>query len=199
MKEIEKIEASIYLYDCLKQVFEEYAVKFMEELKNKLEDSYDILDFNENEIREIYSDSNVAPGIYIELGKAKKEGIEYYFTLKIEINTDEICLCFGFDSKKKGEELSFVKLEDMKNISKDLHDNLITLKTNLLDNKVNFRDGKKAIDMSLENTDFRKVSIDNKFLMNLLEDDTRKEEVERVYDEIDKILDMAKLEKISEQ
>jgi hypothetical protein len=198
MKEIEKIEASIYLYDCLKQVFEEYAVKFMEELKNKLEDSYDILDFNENEIREIYSDSNVAPGIYIELGKAKKEGIEYYFTLKIEINTDEICLCFGFDSKKKGEELSFVKLEDMKNISKDLHDNLITLKTNLLDNKVNFRDGKKAIDMSLENTDFRKVSIDNKFLMNLLEDDTRKEEVERVYDEIDKILDMAKLEKTSE-
>ncbi len=198
MKEIEKIEASIYLYDCLKQVFEEYAVKFMEELKNKLEDSYDILDFNEDEIREIYSDSNVAPGIYIELGKAKKEGIEYYFTLKIEINTDEICLCFGFDSKKKGEELSFVKLEDMKNISKDLHDNLITLKTNLLDNKVNFRDGKKAIDMSLENTDFRKVSIDNKFLMNLLEDDTRKEEVERVYDEIDKILDMAKLEKTSE-
>ena len=198
MKEIEKIEASIYLYDCLKQVFEEYAVKFMEELKNKLEDSYDILDFNEDEIREIYSDSNVAPGIYIELGKAKKEGIEYYFTLKIEINTDEICLCFGFDSKKKGEELSFVKLEDMKNISKDLHNNLITLKTNLLDNKVNFRDGKKAIDMSLENTDFRKVSIDNKFLMNLLEDDTRKEEVERVYDEIDKILDMAKLEKTSE-
>ena len=198
MKEIEKIEASIYLYDCLKQVFEEYAVKFMEELKNKLEDSYDILDFNENEIREIYTDSNVAPGIYIELGKAKKEGIEYYFTLKIEINTDEICLCFGFDSKKKGEELSFVKLEDMKNISKDFYDNLIKLKTNLEDNKVKFRDGKKAIDMSLENTDFRKVSIDNKFLMNLLEDDTRKEEVERVYDEIDKILDMAKLEKTSE-
>ena len=198
MKEIEKIEASIYLYDCLKQVFEEYAVKFMEELKNKLEDSYDILDFNENEIREIYSDSNVAPGIYIELGKAQKKGIDYYFTLKVEINTDELCLCFGFDSKKKREELSFVKLEDMKNISKDLHDNLITLKTNLLDNKVNFRDGKKAIDMSLENTDFRKVSIDNKFLMNLLEDDTRKEEVKRVYDEIDKILDMAKLEKISE-
>ena len=198
MKEIEKIEASIYLYDCLKQVFEEYAVKFMEELKNKLEDSYDILDFNENEIREIYSDSNVAPGIYLKFNETKIEATDYYFTLKIEINTDEICLCFGFDSKKKGEELSFVKLEDMKNISKDLHDNLITLKTNLLDNKVNFRDGKKAIDMSLENTDFRKVSIDNKFLMNLLEDDTRKEEVERVYDEIDKILDMAKLEKTSE-
>jgi len=34
--------------------------------------------------------------------------------------------------------------------------------------------------------------------MNLLEDDTRKEEVKRVYDEIDKILDMAKLEKTSE-
>ena len=193
MKEIEKIEASIYLYDCLKQVFEEYAVKFMEELKNKLEDSYDILDFNENEIREIYSDSNVAPGIYIELGKAKKEGIEYYFTLKIEINTDEICLCFGFDSKKKGEELSFVKLEDMKNISKDFYDNLIKLKTNLEDNKVKFRDGKKAIDMSLENTDFRKVSIDNKFLMNLLEDDTRKEEVERVYKEIEDIVKKAGL------
>ena len=193
MKEIEKIEASIYLYDCLKQVFEEYAVKFMEELKNKLEDSYDILDFNENEIREIYTDSNVAPGIYIELGKAKKEGIEYYFTLKIEINTDEICLCFGFDSKKKGEELCFVKLEDMKNISKDFYDNLIKLKTNLEDNKVKFRDGKKAIDMSLENTDFRKVSIDNKFLMNLLEDDTRKEEVERVYKEIEDIVKKAGL------
>ena len=202
MKEIEKIEASIYLYDCLKEVLPEYAVKFMKELKNKLEDSYDILDFNENEIREIYSDSNVAPGIYLKFNETKIEDTDYYFTLKIEINTDEICLCFGFDSKKKGEELSFVKLEDMKNISKDfskdLYDNLIKLKTNLEDNKVKFRDGKKAIDMSLENTDFRKVSIDNKFLMNLLEDDTRKEEVERVYDEIDKILDMAKLEKTSE-
>ena len=207
MKEIEKIEASIYLYDCLKEVFEECAVKFMEELKNKLEkkvknklksEKFQILYFNKNEIREIYSDSNVAPGIYLKFNEIKIKDTDYYFTLKIEINADELCLCFGFDSKKKGEELSFVKLEDMKNISKDLHDNLITLKTNLLDNKVNFRDGKKAIDMSLENTDFRKVSIDNKFLMNLLEDDTRKEEVERVYDEIDKILDMAKLEKTSE-
>lgn len=197
MKEIEKIEASIYLYDCLKEVLPEYAVKFMKELKNKFPETQ-ILDFNEDEIREIYADSNIAPGIYLKFNEIKIEDTNYYFTLKIEINTDELCLCFGFDSKKKGEELSFVKLEDMKNISKDLHDNLITLKTNLLDNKVNFRDGKKAIDMSLENTDFRKVSIDNKFLMNLLEDDTRKEEVERVYDEIDKILDMAKLEKTSE-
>ena len=197
MKEIEKIEASIYLYDCLKEVLPEYAVKFMKELKNKFPETQ-ILDFNEDEIREIYADSNIAPGIYLKFNEIKIEATNYYFTLKIEINTDELCLCFGFDSKKKGEELSFVKLEDMKNISKDLHDNLITLKTNLLDNKVNFRDGKKAIDMSLENTDFRKVSIDNKFLMNLLEDDTRKEEVERVYDEIDKILDMAKLEKTSE-
>ena len=203
MKEIEKIEASIYLYDCLKDVLPEYAVKFMKGLENKLKlEKFQILDFDENEIREIYSDSNVAPGIYLKFNETKIEDTDYYFTLKIEINTDEICLCFGFDSKKKGEELSFVKLEDMKNISKDfskdLYDNLIKLKTNLEDNKVKFRDGKKAIDMSLENTNFRKVSIDNKFLMNLLEDDTRKEEVKRVYDEIDKILDMAKLEKTSE-
>ena len=167
MKEIEKIEASIYLYDCLKEVLPEYAVKFMKELKNKFPETQ-ILDFNEDEIREIYADSNIAPGIYLKFNEIKIEATNYYFTLKIEINTDELCLCFGFDSKKKGEELSFVKLEDMKNISKDLHDNLITLKTNLLDNKVNFRDGKKAIDMSLQNTDYRKVSIDNKFLMNLL-------------------------------
>ena len=193
MKEIEKIEASIYLYDCLKEVLPEYAVKFMKELKNKLEKSYKILDFSEDEIREFYSDSNVAPGIYIELGKAKKEGIEYYFTLKIEINTDEICLCFGFDSKKKGEELSFVKLEDMKNISKDFYSNLIELETNLGQNDVESRNGKKAVDMSLENTNFRKVSTDNKFLMNLLEDNSRKKEIERVYKEIDDILKKAGL------
>ena len=193
MKEIEKIEASIYLYDCLKQVFEEYAVKFMEELKNKLEDSYDILDFNENEIREIYSDSNVAPGIYLKFNEIKIEDTNYYFTLKIEINTDEICLCFGFDSKKKGEELCFVKLEDMKNISKDFYDNLTKLETNLGQNDVESRNGKKAVDMSLENTNFRKVSTDNKFLMNLLEDDTRKEEVERVYKEIEDIVKKAGL------
>ena len=36
MKEIEKIEASIYLYDCLKDVLPEYVVKFMKELENKL-------------------------------------------------------------------------------------------------------------------------------------------------------------------
>ena len=188
MKEIEKIEASIYLYDCLKEVLPEYAVKFMKELKNKLEKSYKILDFSEDEIREFYSDSNVGPGIYLKFNEIKIEDTDYYFTLKIEINTYEICLCFGFDSKKKGEELCFVKLEDMKNISKDFYSNLTELETNLGQNDVESRNGKKAVDMSLENTDFRKVSTDNKFLINLLEDDTRKEEVERVYKEIEDIV-----------
>ena len=194
MKEIEKIEASIYLYDCLKDVLPEYAVKFMKELENKLKlEKFQILDFDENEIREIYSDSNVAPGIYLKFNETKIEDTDYYFTLKIEINTYEICLCFGFDSKKKGEELSFVKLEDMKNISKDFYDNLTKLETNLGQNDVESRNGKKAVDMSLENTDFRKVSTDNKFLINLLEDDTRKEEVERVYKEIEDIVKKAGL------
>ena len=194
MKEIEKIEASIYLYDCLKDVLPEYAVKFMKELENKLKlEKFQILDFDENEIREIYSDSNVAPGIYLKFNETKIEDTDYYFTLKIEINTDEICLCFGFDSKKKGEELSFVRLEDMKNISKDLYANLTELETNLEKNDVESRNGKKAVDMSLENTNFRKVSIDNKFLMNLLEDDTREKEVERVHKEIEVILKKAGL------
>ena len=193
MKEIEKIEASIYLYDCLKDVLPEYAVKFMKELKDKLEDSYKVLDFDEDEVREIYTDSNIGPGIYLKFNEIKIEDTDYYFTLKIEINTDEICLCFGFDSKKKGEELSFVKLEDMKNISKDFYSNLTELETNLGQNDVESRNGKKAVDMSLENTNFRKVSIDNKFLMNLLEDDTREKEVERVYKEIDDILKKAGL------
>ena len=192
MKEIEKIEVSIYLYDCLKEVLPEYAVKFMKELKNKFPETR-ILDFNEDEIREIYSDSNVAPGIYLKFNEIKIEDTNYYFTLKIEINTDELCLCFGFDSKKKGEELSFVRLEDMKNISKDLYANLTELETNLEKNDVESRNGKKAVDMSLENTDFRKVSTDNKFLINLLEDDTRKEEVERVYKEIEDIVKKAGL------
>lgn len=194
MKEIEKIEASIYLYDCLKDILPEYAVKFMKELENKLKlEKFQILDFDENEIREIYSDSNVAPGIYLKFNETKIEDTDYYFTLKIEINTDEICLCFGFDSKKKGEELCFVKLEDMKNISKDFYDNLTKLETNLEQNDVESRNGKKAVDMSLENTNFRKVSTDNKFLMNLLEDDTRKEEVERVCKEIEDIVKKAGL------
>ena len=193
MKEIEKIEVSIYLYDCLKEVLPEYAVKFMKELKDKLEDSYKILDFDEDEVREIYTDSNIGPGIYLKFNEIKIEDTDYYFTLKIEINTYEICLCFGFDSKKKGEELSFVRLEDMKNISKDFYSNLTELETNLGQNDVESRNGKKAVDMSLENTNFRKVSTDNKFLMNLLEDDTRKEEVERVYKEIEDIVKKAGL------
>ena len=188
MKEIEKIEVSIYLYDCLKEVLPEYAVKFMKELKDKLEDSYKILDFDEDEVREIYTDSNIGPGIYLKFNEIKIEDTDYYFTLKIEINTYEICLCFGFDSKKKGEELCFVKLEDMKNISKDFYSNLTELETNLGQNDVESRNGKKAVDMSLENTNFRKVSTDNKFLMNLLEDNSRKKEIERVYKEIDDIL-----------
>ena len=192
MKEIEKIETSIYLYDCLKEVLPEYAVKFMKELKNKFPETQ-ILDFNEDEIREIYSDSNVAPGIYLKFNEIKIKDTDYYFTLKIEINADELCLCFGFDSKKKGGELSFIKLEGMKNISKGLYSKLSILKTNLGKNKVDFRDGKKAVDMSLENTDFRKVSTDNEFLMNLLEDDTREKEVERVHEEIEVILKKAGL------
>ena len=193
MKKIEKIEVSIYLYDCLKEVLPEYAVKFMKELKDKLEDSYKILDFDEDEVREIYTDSNIGPGIYLKFNEIKIEDTDYYFTLKIEINTYEICLCFGFDSKKKGEELSFVRLEDMKNISKDFYSNLTELETNLGQNDVESRNGKKAVDMSLENTNFRKVSTDNKFLMNLLEDNSRKKEIERVYKEIDDILKKAGL------
>ena len=193
MKEIEKIEVSIYLYDCLKEVLPEYAVKFMKELKDKLEDSYKILDFDEDEVREIYTDSNIGPGIYLKFNEIKIEDTDYYFTLKIEINTYEICLCFGFYSKKKGEELSFVRLEDMKNISKDFYSNLTELETNLGQNDVESRNGKKAVDMSLENTNFRKVSTDNKFLMNLLEDNSRKKEIERVYKEIDDILKKAGL------
>ena len=193
MKEIEKIEASIYLYDCLKDVLPEYAVKFMKELKDKLEDSYKVLDFDEDEVREIYTDSNIGPGIYLKFNEIKIEDTDYYFTLKIEINTYEICLCFGFDSKKKGEELCFVKLEDMKNISKDFYSNLTELETNLGQNDVESRNGKKAVDMSLENTNIRIVSTDNKFLMNLLEDKSREEEVKRVYEEIDNILKKAGL------
>ena len=194
MKEIEKIEASIYLYDCLKEVLPEYTVKFMKELENKLKlEKFQILDFDEDEVREIYTDSNIGPGIYLKFNEIKIEDTDYYFTLKIEINTYEICLCFGFDSKKKGEELCFVKLEDMKNISKDFYDNLTKLENNLGQNDVESRNGKKAVDMSLENTDFRKVSTDNKFLINLLEDDTRKEEVERVYKEIEDIVKKAGL------
>ena len=200
MKEIEKIEASIYLYDCLKQVFEEYAVKFMEELKNKLEDSYDILDFNENEIREIYSDSNVAPGIYLKFNEKKIKDTNYYFTLKIEINTDELCLCFGFDSKikkEKKEEILPIKLKDRKNIPekflklKDMKN--ILEKLTDLEKKKELKRGDYAFFLNLENTNFRKVSIDNKFLMNLLEDKTREEEVKRVYEGIDNILKKAGL------
>ena len=76
----------------------------------------------------------------------------------------------------------------MKNISKDFYSNLTELETNLGQNDVESRNGKKAVDMSLENTNFRKVSTDNKFLMNLLEDNSRKKEIERVYKEIDDIL-----------
>lgn len=201
MKEIEKIEASIYLYDCLKEVFEECAVKFMEELKNKLEkkvknklksEKFQILYFNKNEIREIYSDSNVAPGIYLKFNEIKIKDTDYYFTLKIEINADELCLCFGFDSKikkEKKEEILPIKLKGMKDILEKLTD---------LEKKKELKSGDYAFFLNLENTNFRKVSIDNKFLMNLLEDDTREKEVERVYDEIDKILDMVKLKETSE-
>lgn len=205
MKEIEKIEASIYLYDCLKDILPEYAVKFMEELKNKLEKSYKILDFNEDEIREIYSDSNVAPGIYLKFNEKKIKDTNYYFTLKIEINTDELCLCFGFDSKikkEKKEEILPIKLKDRKNIPekflklKDMKN--ILEKLTDLEKKKELKRGDYAFFLNLENTNFRKVSIDNKFLMNLLEDDTREKEVERVYDEIDKILDMVKLKETSE-
>ena len=81
----------------------------------------------------------------------------------------------------------------MKNISKDFYSNLTELETNLGQNDVESRNGKKAVDMSLENTNFRKVSTDNKFLMNLLEDNSRKKEIERVYKEIDDILKKAGL------
>ena len=194
MKEIEKIEASIYLYDCLKEVFEECAVKFMEELKNKFPETQ-ILYFNKDEIREIYSDSNIAPGIYIELDKAKKEGIDYYFTLKVEINRDELCLCFGFDSKikkEKKEEISAIKLKDMKNIPEKFYKKLTDLESKL-EKKNELEKGKYAVFINLENTNFRKVSIDNKFLINLLEDDTREKEVERVHKEIEVILKKAGL------
>lgn len=201
MKEIEKIEASIYLYDCLKEILPEYTVKFMKELENKLKlEKFQILDFDEDEIKEIYTDSDSTPGIYLKFNEEKIEDTDYYFTLKIEINKDEISLCFGFDSKRKKEkkeEILPIKLKDRKNIPEKFYKKLTDLESKL-EKKNELEKGEYAVFINLENTNFRKVSTDNKFLINLLEDDTRKEEVERVYDEIDKILDMAKLKKISE-
>ena len=71
----------------------------MKELENKLKlEKFQILDLMKNEIREIYSDSNVAPGIYLKFNEIKNRRYKllFYSWGKIEINIDEICLCFGF-------------------------------------------------------------------------------------------------------
>ena len=130
MKEIEKIEASIYLYNCLKEVLTEYTLKFMKELKNKFKKSQ-ILDFDENEIREIYIDSRVTPEIYLKFNEIKIEDKDYYFTLKIEIDKENLAFCFGFDVKIKKEEILSVKLKDMRNISKIFFKNLTDLESKL--------------------------------------------------------------------
>ena len=197
MKEIEKIEASIYLYNCLKEVLTEYTLKFMKELKNKFKKSQ-ILDFDENEIREIYIDSRVTPGIYLKFNEIKIEDKDYYFTLKIEIDKENLAFCFGFDAKIKKEEISSVKLKDMRNISKIFFKNLTDLESKLRERGNKFEIGNYAIFLNLDDTNFRKVSTtDNKFLINLLEDDTREKEVDRVYKKIDNILDIVELKKPS--
>ena len=63
---------------------EEECELIVKELKNKFKKSQ-ILDFDENEIREIYIDSRVTPGIYLKFNEIKIEDKDYYFTLKISI------------------------------------------------------------------------------------------------------------------
>ena len=195
LKSTEDIKTAITIYEKLNDKLQKVLKNFFEELnkklKNKLKDITSKPIYNESYIKDYYNYTldkipQDYPGLYIVLDENKSNNSNYYkFVLKLEL-APELIGCLGFiksdeDVKKT---IPFVYFSQVKKNSSGLYNRCIKRIENL-ESKDKLSDNNKAYWFYVKNLkeeiiNFKDISLSNKALLSLIDEETLKEEVKNI-------------------
>ena len=195
LKSVKDIKTAITIYEKLNENLQKVLESFFEELnkklKNKLKDITPKPIYNESYIKDYYNYTldkipQDYPGLYIVLAENKSKNSNHYrFVLKLELSP-ELTACFGFiknDSDEK-ETIPFVYFSQLKKNSSGLYNKCIKGIKNLeLEDKL--IENNKAYWCYVKNSkgeiiNFKDISLSNKTLLSLMDEETLKEEAKNI-------------------
>ena len=191
LKSSEDIKNAIVIYEKLNENLQKVLKNFFEELNKKLNDITPKPIYNESYIKDYYNYTldkipQDYPGLYIVLDKNKSNNSNYYkFVLKLELSP-ELTACFGFiknDSDEK-ETIPFVSFSKVKKDSSGLYNRCIKRIENLeVEDKLS--DNNRAYWCYIKNSkgeiiNFKDISLSNKTLLSLMDEETLKEEAKNI-------------------
>ena len=191
LKSSEDIKTAITIYKKLNENLQKVLESFFEELNKKLEDIGSKVIYNKNYINNYYCayrlDTDVEdwPGIFIVLDEVKSKSL--YFVIKIEI-ASKLFGSFGFIEKKDNYE---EKMPEFKYFERDVKKEAPNFYNKCMRNIKNLNLGieleKSTNDrwFFIENSkgetiDFKDISLSNKALLSLMDEENLKEEVKNI-------------------
>ena len=195
LKSTEDIKTAITIYEKLNDKLQKVLKNFFEELnkklKNKLKDITSKPIYNESYIKDYYNYTldkipQDYPGLYIVLDENKSNNSNYYkFVLKLEL-APELIGCLGFIKSDEDvkETIPFVYFSQVKKNSSGLYNKCIKGIKNLeLEDKL--IENNKAYWCYVKNSkseiiNFRDISLSNRALLSLIDEETLKEEVKNI-------------------
>ena len=195
LKSTEDIKTAITIYEKLNDKLQKVLKNFFEELnkklKNKLKDITPKSIYNESYIKDYYNYTldkipQDYPGLYIVLDENKSNNSNYYkFVLKLEL-APELIGCLGFIKSDENvkETIPFVYFSQVKKNSSGLYNKCIKGIKNLeLEDKL--IENNKAYWCYIKNSkgeiiNFKDISLSNRALLSLMDEETLKEEVKNI-------------------
>ena len=195
LKSVKDIKTAITIYEKLNDKLQKVLKNFFEELnkklKNKLKDITSKPIYNESYIKDYYNYTldkipQDYPGLYIVLDENKSNNSNYYkFVLKLEL-APELIGCLGFIKSDEDvkETIPFVYFSQVKKNSSGLYNRCIKRIENL-ESKDKLSDNNKAYWFYVKNLkeeiiNFKDISLSNKALLSLIDEETLKEEVKNI-------------------
>ena len=195
LKSTEDIKTAITIYEKLNDKLQKVLKNFFEELnkklKNKLKDITSKPIYNESYIKDYYNYTldkipQDYPELYIVLDENKSNNSNYYkFVLKLEL-APELIGCLGFIKSDEDvkETIPFVYFSQVKKNSSGLYNRCIKRIENL-ESKDKLSDNNKAYWFYVKNLkeeiiNFKDISLSNKALLSLMDEETLKEEVKNI-------------------
>ena len=198
LKSSEDIKNAITIYKKLNESLQKVLESFFEELnkelnkklKNKLKDIAPKLIYNKSYIEDYYNfrlDTDVEnwPGIFIILDKVKSKN--FYFVFKIEV-ASKLCGSFGFIEKKDNYEEEMPEFKyferDVKKEAPNFY-NKCMRNINNLNLRIKLEESTNDRWFFIENSkgetiDFKDISLSNKALLSLMDEENLKEEVKNI-------------------
>lgn len=194
LKSTEDIKNAITIYkklnESLQKVLESFFEELNKKLKNKLKDIAPKLIYNKSYIEDYYNfrlDTDVEnwPGIFIILDKVKSKN--FYFVFKIEV-ANKLCGSFGFIEKKDNYEEEMPEFKyferDVKKEAPNFY-NKCMRNINNLNLRIKLEESTNDRWFFIENSkgetiDFKDISLSNKALLSLMDEEILKEEVKNI-------------------